>query len=152
MQIELSAVLGFFGVVLSVTSMIVLALGRIAVANREKELDRRIDEVTKDHKATDTRLHAEEKATIRQDGEIKLVQQVHRNLARDIEDIKTYMVTKAEFNQLEKGIERLTNTVEGRPPRPNFTPSPTGYGQHRDRDRDRNLPIQGESTPPKRGT
>ncbi len=107
MQVDLSAVVGFLGAIMGVVSLIIVTLGRIAITGREKELDRRIDAVTAESKAIDARLHTEEKATIRQDGEIKLVEQNHGTLLKDIEEIKREMATKTDINHMMQSIDNL---------------------------------------------
>ena len=114
MQVDLATVVAAFATTLSIASMIIVTLGKIAIANRDKEIDRRIEDTAKKAESIDLRLHTEEKATIRQDGEIKLVAQNHQGLAEDIDEIKRNMVTKSEWNQLEKMMERVTSAVERR--------------------------------------
>jgi hypothetical protein len=105
-QVELSTVLGFFGSILGVVSLVVVTLARIAINAREKEIDRRIDDLTRKFEAIDLRLHTEEKATIRQDGDLKVVLNKHDGLQETLDDIK---------RQLEKLVDKVQS--EPRPGR-----------------------------------
>ncbi len=115
MQVDLGTVVAAIATILSIASMIIVTLGKITVANREKDIDRRIEDTSKKTDAIDLRLHGEEKATIRQDGEIRMVRQHHEGVTDDINEIKRNMITKVEWVQLEKVIDRLTSAVERRP-------------------------------------
>jgi len=68
------------------------ALHTYIVGRRDKEIINRQDEKLKEHghevRALSDRLHTEEKATIRQDGEIKLVHQSHHDVKADIDEVK----------------------------------------------------------------
>jgi predicted AAA+ superfamily ATPase len=115
MQVELSTVLSIFATFLSISMGVIVAVARIAIGNREKEIDRRSDEQGKKLEAIDSRLHIEEKSTIRQDGVIDRLKDTHTNLASDVEEIKHNMFTKGEGVQLEKNIERILQSLERRP-------------------------------------
>lgn len=83
------------------------------------EIDRRFDKVerneevcVKEIRAVADRLNAEEKATIRQDGEIRLVQQNHHALISDLDEIKSHMVTKVEWIATDKRLDQIANQLE----------------------------------------
>ncbi len=120
MQVDISTVVAAIATILSIASMIIVSLGKIAVSNRERDIDRRLEDLVKKAEGIDQRLHGEEKATIRQDGEIRMVRQHHEGVTDDINEIKRNMVTKVEWVQLEKVMERLTAATERRP----------GYASH----------------------
>lgn len=56
--------------------------------------------------ALNNRLHEEEKATIRQDGEIKLLQQTRDNLTKAIEELRTQQVPRAEWERQNAHLEK----------------------------------------------
>lgn len=109
MQVDLGTVLSVASVVMSAILGAWVALARVAITNREKEIDRRIDEGRTKADNIDNRLHTEEKATIRQDGEILLVKQSNSDVKTDIDEIKRTMVTKDGFDRLERHINEFMN-------------------------------------------
>jgi hypothetical protein len=119
-QVELSTVLGFFGSLMGIVSLVIVTLARIAITAREKEIDRRIDDLTRKHDTMDLRLHTEEKATIRQDGDLKVVLNKHDGLQETLDDIK---------RQLERLVERFLSGEQQRPGR--YGNPSGGYPQQR---------------------
>lgn len=115
MQVDLTTVLSVFSAFMSAAVAVVVAIARVAFNNREREIDRRLDDCARTSQGIDTRLHAEEKATIRQDGEMALSRQNHSSLAEDIHEIKRLMVTKAEWQSLERHLQQMGDR---RPPYP----------------------------------
>jgi len=91
-------------------------LARLAWGNREKEIDRRLDEVVDRVDAQDARLHMEEKATIRQDGKIEKVEEADLRFQADMVEIKTTMARKADVEAVEKhisaGFARVDATLQ----------------------------------------
>src|SRR5262245_33056397 len=122
MQIDL----GLVGLVLGGAGAIIAGLGRLALAN----FDRRLDDLVRKTDGISDRLHVEEKATIRQDGQITLVQTTHVSLEKDLQEIKDNMATKSEVSSLEKTIERRFDELqeanrEVRRAPPVYAPRPT---------------------------
>lgn len=110
------------GGALSIGVALYVGIVRYAINQREKEIDRRIGETqksqatssrecTRELRSLADRLTTEEKATIRQDGEIRLVNQNHDSLTSDIEEIKRTMVTKSEWEPRMTALERNTNQI-----------------------------------------
>lgn len=115
MQIDISTALGFLATVISVTVGAWFATARYAVAQREREIDRRLDDCRDESKKLNERLHTEEKATIRQDGDVNRVRDSHGTLVSDIEEIKRTMVTKVEWIAMERTLNQiLTEMQRGR--------------------------------------
>lgn len=134
MQVDLSTVLAILSTVLTIGFGAWLATARYALSQRDAEINRRIEGVVADAKAIDQRLHVEEKATIRQDGDLLRVKDTHSNLAEDLQEIKRTMVTKAEWNGLERMLDNrfsellrasATRGEQRQPYQPRLTPG--GY-------------------------
>lgn len=122
MQVELTTVLGFAGSAIGAAVTIYIAILRYALSAKEKEFERRFGDIEKaaaeqskncdvELKKLGDRLSNEEKATIRQDGQINLVQNNHDALTRDLEEIKRNMITKAEFEPRMTNLERTLNQI-----------------------------------------
>ena len=122
MQVDVSTVMSIFSGIVSVAFALYLAIAKYAIGQREKEIDRRLDE----HQGVHTRAVAEcaaetrkladrltgvEKEAIHQEGLIKLVQANHDGLLSDIEEIKRTMCTKSEFDARMTNIERTQNQI-----------------------------------------
>jgi hypothetical protein len=118
MQVDLTLVLSFLGVVFGAIASAFVALGRLAFQQHKAAQDLQVVELRRVHEAElrelkarietiDARLHTEEKSTIRQDGEIALVKQSHLGLDSDLEEIKRNMATKNDVSQLERTLERF---------------------------------------------
>lgn len=121
MQIDLTVVISVVSSILSLGFGAWLATARIAYANREKEIDRRFEKVEE----IDKRLHMEEKATIRQDGDLHLVQNNHDNFTGDLHEIKRNMATKSEVAQVSRTTEQILARLDGR----RFSPMGGTYAQ-----------------------
>jgi septal ring factor EnvC (AmiA/AmiB activator) len=107
MQVDLSTVLGAFASVISVAVATWFAMARYAIAQREREIDRRLDDCRDESKKLNERLHTEEKATIRQDGDVNRVRDSHGTLAADIEEIKRTMgALDKTMNQIHLEMQR----------------------------------------------
>jgi len=111
MQIEITTVLGVAGSVLAGGVSIYMAIFRYALSQKEREFDRRFEDIERRAETNLGRLNDEEKATIRQDGQINLVQNNHDALTRDLEEIKRNMITKAEFEPRMTNLERTLNQI-----------------------------------------
>lgn len=120
MQVDVSTVIALVSAICSFALGAWLFVARIAISNREKEIDRRHDELRKRQEEMDLRLHTEEKSTIRQDGDLRLVQNTHDNLANDLQEIKRTMATKAELQHINRTTEQILARIDGRP-------SPRGF-------------------------
>jgi len=129
-QIEATAVFGAAGSLLAFGVTIYIAIFRYALSQKEREIDRRFEDVVRRAESTTDRLNDEEKATIRQDGQINLVQNNHDALTRDLEEIKRNMITKAEFEPRMTNLERTLNQIlaelRGRYPSYGQMPAVTG--------------------------
>jgi len=108
----MSTVLGFLATVISVAVGAWFAVARYAIAQREREIDRRLDDCRAECRVLNDRLHTEEKATIRQDGDVNRVRDSHGTLVNDIDEIKKSMVTKTEFWALEKALNQILNEMQ----------------------------------------
>ena len=171
---ETATLLAAAAFVISVLIAILGVVAKTLLSRTEKEMERRLERSEKDNaeirgdmkllvaehskemKAHHDRLHAEELATVKQDGEIARLQDKHDVFVDDIHEIKRSMATKAEILSLEKSIMGRFDDLLGKPARPAFqqrlTPGGyTGIGRgaqteettsppprDRDRDRDRN--------------
>lgn len=112
MQVDVSTVLGFLATVISVAVGAWFAIARYAIAQREREIDRRLDDCRNESRQLNDRLHTEEKATIRQDGDVSRVRDSHGTLVSDIEEIKRTMVTKVEFLSVERAMNQILTEVQ----------------------------------------
>lgn len=111
MQVDVSTALGFFASVISVAVAAWFGVARYAIAQREREIDRRLDDCRNECRQLNDRLHTEEKATIRQDGDVARVRDSHGTMVSDIEEIKRTMVSKSEVVALEKAINQVHNDL-----------------------------------------
>lgn len=111
MQIDVSTALGFLATVISVAVGAWFATARYAIAQREREIDRRLDDCRNECRQLNDRLHIEEKATIRQDGDVMRVRDSHGAMVADIYEIKQTLVTKNEVVTLEKAITQINNEI-----------------------------------------
>lgn len=129
MQVDISLVLAGLSAVFSGGLAVVVTLARITIQNRETEIDRRIGEIRTKSDDINARLHTEEKATIRQDGDLRLVQTTHTNLTNDVQEIKQTMATKEEVRHIgrtmDKVLERLDDRRDG--PQRRYTPGAGTY-------------------------
>lgn len=89
-------------IIIGVAGGMIGLLARISINSYTKKIDEQSAEI----KAIDARLHAEEKATIRQDGDIRLIAKDHTNLEKDMTEVKENMATKKDIESLEKMVER----------------------------------------------
>jgi predicted RNase H-like nuclease (RuvC/YqgF family) len=122
MQVDLTAVLGVAGSVISLVASVYIAILRYALAAKEQAFERRFTEIEKDAAAQTTscasdlkkqgdRLAEVEKAAVRVEGRLDLVQNNHDALTRDLEEIKRNMITKAEFEPRMTNLERTLNQI-----------------------------------------
>ena len=122
MQIELSAILGVAGSVAGVVVSMYIAILRHALAQKERETERRFADLEKALEAQTTlcvagaRLHVDrlaeaEKLAIRQGGQIDLAENNHATLMRDLDEIKRSNITKAEFEPRMTNLERTLNQI-----------------------------------------
>lgn len=122
MQVELRDVVSAAAGVLSVLMGAYVMLLRYAISQREKELDNRIAAIAKEQERTQkecgdemknlvARLAEEEKATIRQKGEMDLVRAQHEAQIGDIEEIKRTMLTRTEFEPRMTSIEKTLREI-----------------------------------------
>lgn len=125
MQVDVTLVVTVISGILGVGLAIYTGLLKYTVTQKENELNRRIEEgktalalhvekTMTEQRLISDRLHVEEKATIAQNGEIKLVQSNHAQLDNDLEEIKRNMsllITKAEFEPRISNVERLLNQI-----------------------------------------
>lgn len=97
-------------------------LWRDNLLTRANETKRAFDAQTKELDATkekcahlETSLNKVALELVKLEGELKLVNQVHNTLQKDVEEIKDQMLTRAEFeprmSSLEKSIATLINEV-----------------------------------------
>lgn len=112
MQVDLSTILAALSTAMSLAFGAWFATARYALNQREREIDRRLEECQKTSQEIDVRLHLEEKSTIRQDGELRLVQQTH----------------EARLQNLEKHLSQLHVDLRGSSGRysPTGVPRPEG--------------------------
>jgi hypothetical protein len=101
MQIDL----GMLSIIVSILTLVIGGLVRVALGNRENEIDRRLNEVGAKVDTLDLRLHSEEKATIRQDGKIEKVEEADLRFRDDMTEIKATMARKSDVEAVEKNIE-----------------------------------------------
>lgn len=107
MQVDVSTALGFLATVISVAVGAWFAIARYALSQREREIDRRLDDCRDELRKLNDRLHTEEKATIRQDGDVNRVRDSHGTLAADIEEIKRTMAALDKtLNQIHVEMQR----------------------------------------------
>jgi len=122
MQVDLTAVLGVAGSVISLVASVYIAILRYALAAKEQAFERRFSEIEKDAVTQTTscasdlkkqgdRLAEVEKAAVRVEGRLDLVQNNHDALTRDLEEIKRNMITKAEFEPRMTNLERTLNQI-----------------------------------------
>lgn len=111
MQVDLTTVLAAGSGLLSTLFGAYVGLLKYTVAQRERELDRQLEQLMAESSKLKDRVSEEEKSTIRQDGEIKLVQQTHNDVKADIDEVKRTMVTKAEWEPRMTNMERTLNQV-----------------------------------------
>jgi hypothetical protein len=95
---------GVLSIIVSILTLVIGALMKAALSNRERELDRRIDTMGARMDLVDTRLHAEEKATIRQDGKIEKVEEADLRFQSDVAEIKATMARKVDVEKMESHI------------------------------------------------
>lgn len=147
MQVDITTVIGIISTICSLGLGAWLAVAKVALTNREKDIDRRLDDLRGDLRGIDTRLHAEEKSTIRQDGEIRLVQSTHDNLTSDMHEIRRTMVTKAEFAQLGRTTEQILARLDGRENRRFPSGSTSAYAQQQGASESPKIPRREPSRP-----
>jgi hypothetical protein len=94
--------------VVSALSVVIVGLARFGLVAKEKDIDRRIDNVVGDVKMIDVRLHTEEKATIRQDGNIRLVEEADTRIREDLDEIKLMMARKEDIRAIERSVETMS--------------------------------------------
>lgn len=111
MQVELSTVVAFVTGLLSTGLGIYVALLRYTVGQREKEIDRRLTHCDVENAKLVETVHALEKTTIKQQGDINLVQRTHDDVKGDVEEVKRTMITKAEFEPRITNLERTANQI-----------------------------------------
>ena len=118
MRVDLTAVLSLFSGLFTVALGLYLAMARYAIANREREIDRRIDDIRaladaklgaleREVHTLQERLHNEEKATIRQDGDVNLVRQGHNDIKSDMDEVKRTL--NEILRELRSGPERYSS-------------------------------------------
>jgi hypothetical protein len=111
MSIEPAEVMGFLSTIVSVGVGAWVGLARITIANREKEIDRRLDDCRAESKAMNDRLHVEEKATIQQNGEIARLRDQSDRIHADIADMKKHMVTKGDWMHTDRAVDDLRRQI-----------------------------------------
>lgn len=132
-QISIPAAISFGSTLLTLFLGLYVALAKYALSQRDREIDRRLDEqhtqqLAAELKCNDValRLMAEEKATIRQDGDMNLLKQTHSQVSDDLADLKATIVTKQEFQAWAVGVERLLNDIRAQNSgRTTYSPKPT---------------------------
>lgn len=144
MQIELATILGFVSAVLSVAVGAWVALARITIANREKEIDRRLDDCRAESRAMNERLHVEEKATIQQNGEIARLRDMAGNVRDDVGEVRKHMVTKRDWDHLEGALEKLSSQTGGHPRYPSPAASTYRVTNPRQQQEESNSPPRGQ--------
>jgi hypothetical protein len=86
----------FYAIITSVLAG-AFALHTYIVGRRDKDIidrqDAKLKECAVEIRDLSDRLHVEEKSTIRQDGEIKLVHQSHSDVRKDIDEVKQTLQT-----------------------------------------------------------
>lgn len=85
---------------------------REQVANDLKDLRDQDKQCHVEIEALQDRLTAEEKATIRQDGAIKLVEAQGGNVLGDVEEIRSQMVTKSEFLAIKERLDHVVSILD----------------------------------------
>lgn len=116
------AVLGIVGFIVSALLSLVIALLAYINKQQQKEHEKAVVDLRTEHKAkidslekkvegVDTRLHEDEKATIRIDGDLKLTKQTSDALLDDLHDLKKGMVTKVEFESRMNNQDKLLGLV-----------------------------------------
>lgn len=130
-------VLSVCGSVLLVVIGIAGGLFRYAVSQKQREYENTFRELSKknerqddENRRTVDRLHEQEKVAQALSYELKLTNQSSSNLLKDVEEIKGQMVTKVEFQQLQKTITdalvQLRSSSYRQAPSRSETPFPTG--------------------------
>jgi hypothetical protein len=116
------AVLGIVGFIISALLSLVIALLAYINKQQQKEHEKAVKDLRDEHKAKldaldkktdgiDSRLHEDEKATIRIDGDLKLARNESQGLIDDIHDLKKGMVTKVEFETRMNNQDKLLGMV-----------------------------------------
>jgi hypothetical protein len=113
-----------FGVISMVVSLAVGVfawLAKYAVSGREDATEKRFTDLEVIVRDVNSRLVAEEKLTIRQQGELNLVNHTHSDLKTDVDTIKSQMLTRNEFeprmSSLEKTITNFMSEIKVMMPR-----------------------------------
>lgn len=131
-----SVVISIGALVLSGLLGLVIMLIRSAWEQRGKEFDRRLDEETKRREKTESaselaaaevrklaeRVHQDELATARLQGDVNLVKQNHEGLEADLAEIKKQMITKVEFEAKMANQDRMLNLILSRVDGTRYTP------------------------------
>ncbi len=132
-QISIPVAVSFGSTILTIFLGLYVTLAKYALSQRDREIDRRLDEqhtqqLAAEMKCNDValRLMVEEKATIRQDGDMNLLKQTHSQVSDDLADLKATIVTKQEFQAWAVGVERLLNDIRAQNSgRTTYSPKPT---------------------------
>ena len=107
MQIDM----GILSIAMSIMVAVFSALGRAALGARERELDGKISALHATAEDLGRRVAVEEKESIRQAGTIELIRVTHGDLKRDVEDIKSEMLTRTEYEPRMSSIEKSLSTL-----------------------------------------
>ncbi len=124
-QIPLSTVVAFAALAYSILLTIIGFLAKTLYANDKKESQRQVDDVknrlvaaeaeTKaalaDRNALRERLHDDEVATTKLEGKLNLVENDHKKLVDDVEEIKRTMVTRDLFDASVQNLRSLLNQI-----------------------------------------
>jgi hypothetical protein len=107
MQIDM----GILSIAMSIMVAVFSALGRAALGARERELDGKISALHATAEDLGRRVAVEEKESIRQAGTIELIRVTHGDLKRDVEDIKSEMLTRTEYEPRMSSIEKSLSAL-----------------------------------------
>lgn len=111
--------LSILAIICSICSVVIGALLRYAITNRDREVDKRISDLEKDDnsvvgdvKKLTEKQHSDEVSRTRLEGEVKLLAQANGAIDRDLKDIKTSMVSRTEWTEAQSRIESAQARLE----------------------------------------
>jgi hypothetical protein len=95
-HVDSSVVIALFSGVLAVLSGVISMLARAMLNGMLARIE-----------AIDARLHVEEKATIRQDGDLRLMDQSSKTIMRDVAEIRANMITRRDWDHVASSLSEL---------------------------------------------
>lgn len=93
-----------FALVTFLGGLLITILGHVWLT-RERAAEKEREDQREELNELDRRMHAEEKVTIRQDGEIARMQDANGRITRDLEDLASTVATKADVDRVERSVK-----------------------------------------------